>query len=60
MIIDPNLFNSFDIKHVPSFVVAKQETCLGVISCKPQFDKISGNVSVQYALEQIQKNGEVQ
>jgi conjugal transfer pilus assembly protein TrbC len=53
--IDPRLFRAFDIKAAPSFVMASSDfTLCDGFDCKgaiPPHDRMSGNVSVQYALE---------
>ncbi len=53
--IDPRLYRAFDIKAAPSFVMASSDfmlcdgfDCTGAV---PPHDRMSGNVSVQYALE---------
>ena len=53
-IIDPNLFKLYNITRVPAFVIAGYEN-YPCIDCKqtPIFDKITGAVSLEYALEQI-------
>ena len=53
--IDPRLFRAFDIKAAPSFVMASSDfmLCDG-FDCKgavPPHDRMTGNVSVEYALE---------
>ena len=60
-VIDPELFKLYQIKQVPAFVVSnKIEHCPSLEDCKaPKYDKLVGNVSVHYALEQIVKNGEL-
>lgn len=53
-IIDPNLFKLYNIKRVPAFVVAGYEN-YPCVACKqtPIYDKITGSVTLEYALEQI-------
>jgi conjugal transfer pilus assembly protein TrbC len=53
--IDPRLFRAFDIKAAPSFVMASSDftlcdgfDCTGAV---PPYDRMTGNVSVEYALE---------
>ncbi len=60
-VIDPELFKLYQIKQVPAFVVSnKIEHCPSLENCKtPKYDKLVGNVSVSYALEQIAKKGEI-
>ncbi|MFC1659633.1 type-F conjugative transfer system pilin assembly protein TrbC [Pseudomonadota bacterium] len=54
-IIDPNLFKAFSITKVPVIVVAKYRAypCEDKCNYTPIHDKISGNISLEYALEQI-------
>lgn len=58
-IIDPLSFKNFNINHVPQVVVIKDgHGCKdGRCSNTPLHDKISGNISLQYALELISKRG---
>lgn len=46
--IDPQAFEQFDIKLVPAFVVNEGS----------KFDKLVGNISVHYALEQFAQHGQ--
>jgi type-F conjugative transfer system pilin assembly protein TrbC len=59
-IIDPRLFEAFAVESVPTFVVTPIDShpC-GDRACKftPLHDKIAGNISLEYALEQIAKSG---
>lgn len=53
--IDPRLFRAFDIEAVPTFVSVSSDfdLCAG-FSCRstvPPFDRMSGNVSLEYALD---------
>jgi conjugal transfer pilus assembly protein TrbC len=59
-IIDPNLYKAFDIKVVPTIVVAQYSTypCEENCNYTPVHDKISGNISLDYALEQITNSKE--
>ena len=41
--IDPRLFTKYDVERVPCFVTLEENT----------FDKLSGNISVSYALERM-------
>ena len=59
IIIDPTLFSQYKIAVVPSFVLASEERCLPGTSCAVSFDKLVGNVTVNYALEQFVKSGEL-
>jgi conjugal transfer pilus assembly protein TrbC len=53
--IDPRLFRAFDIKAAPSIVMASSDfTLCDGFDCKgnvPPHDRMTGNVSVEYALE---------
>jgi conjugal transfer pilus assembly protein TrbC len=46
--LNPQLFDQYQIQQVPAVVVAEEET----------FDKITGNVTLDYALETLAKEGE--
>lgn len=59
--IDPRLFRAFNIKAAPSFVIASTDftlcdgfDCVGSV---PAHDRMSGNVSVEYALETFARGG---
>lgn len=47
--VDPVAFKKFSITSVPSFVLANDS----------KFDKLVGNVSIKYALEQFEAQGEL-
>ncbi len=53
--IDPRLFRAFDVKAAPSFVMVSSDfTLCDGFDCKgavPPHDRMTGNVSVEYALE---------
>lgn len=55
--IDPRLFRAFSVHAAPTFVVASRayELCDGFdcTSVVPEHDRMSGNVSVEYALERF-------
>lgn len=59
-IIDPFSYRNFKIKHVPQIVVvADNHDCKwGRCNNTPLHDKISGNISLEYALNQISQKGE--
>lgn len=59
IIIDPTLFTKFEIKQVPSFILAKEEACADQMSCSSMYDKISGNVTPKFALEKFAEKGEL-
>lgn len=55
--IDPRLFRAFDVQAVPTYVAISSDfdLCAG-FSCQtkvPPYDRMIGNVSVEYALEQF-------
>jgi conjugal transfer pilus assembly protein TrbC len=59
--IDPRLFRAFEVKAVPAFVVVTSDfdLCDG-FACKtvtPPHDRMSGNVTVRYALETFATGG---
>jgi len=59
--IDPRLFRAFNVQRVPTFVVAGTdfEPCdaLDCVTPEPPSDKLTGNVTVRYALEQFSTGG---
>ena len=58
ILIDPSLFKEYQIVKVPTYVLVK--TCeVGTDNCKEVFDKLTGNVSPQYALEKFGTSGEL-
>ena len=60
-VIDPNLFKVFDVQQVPTFVVVPYTTYpCSQRDCNftPQHDRLSGNVTLNYALELISEKGE--
>lgn len=63
VMIDPKTFEVFDVEHVPTIVLAKEpaELCFSsdCIIETPEHDKITGSVSVKYALEQFRTYGEL-
>lgn len=57
VIIDPRLFDIFQVKLVPTFVVlsnATQECIENNCQFTPRHDRITGNITLKYALEQIE------
>jgi conjugal transfer pilus assembly protein TrbC len=59
--IDPRLFRAFNVTSVPAFVVVTSDfdLCDG-FDCKtvaPPHDRMSGNVTVRYALEAMATGG---
>ncbi len=57
--IDPPLFDLFQIKHVPTIVLAKNDDTPFHKKSLPLHDRIMGNVSLTYALEEFMKEGEL-
>ena len=51
LIIDPTLFTTYNIERVPVIVVSDATI--------NKYDKITGNISLQYALTEITKNGDL-
>ena len=49
ILIDPTLFRKYKVKKAPTFVIATDDT----------YDKLSGNVTIQYALNKIISEGEL-
>jgi conjugal transfer pilus assembly protein TrbC len=59
LLLDPTLFQKFDIKQVPAVVVSQSNTCTDEKNCLPRFDVIYGDVTLDYALQQLHdKRGE--
>ena len=53
--IDPTLFERFKIREVPTFILTEPYQ-----DNQPfQYDQIAGNITLSYALEQFQKEGEL-
>ena len=57
LLLDPTLFQKFDIKQVPAVVISKPSACSNEQSCLPRFDVIYGDVTLDYALQQLQDKG---
>lgn len=60
LIIDPMLFKTFEVTTAPTFVIAQaQPSCPQNSSCPaPAYDKLSGHVSLEYALRELACRGE--
>ena len=58
-IIHPKLFERFEVKHVPTFVLlnSKESNCT-YGNCTPLHDRISGNISLNYVLEEFASSGD--
>ncbi len=50
VIVDPELFNKYDIKQVPTFVIADSNN---------HYDKLSGNISWSEAINIIKRQGDL-
>jgi type-F conjugative transfer system pilin assembly protein TrbC len=59
VMIDPVLFDTYKITEVPSYVLSNSELCPPNISCKPIYDKLTGNVTAKFALEKFAKSGDL-
>jgi type-F conjugative transfer system pilin assembly protein TrbC len=59
--IDPELFTKYQIKQVPTFVITEvSKACAGNLTCIPaSFDKLTGNVSLNYALDKFAQEGDL-
>jgi type-F conjugative transfer system pilin assembly protein TrbC len=57
LLIDPTLFESYQIQQVPTFILREQST--EGADEKVTYDMLKGNVSLGYALEQFSLNGDV-
>lgn len=51
--LDPTLFQRYQVKQVPAFVVLKPNQCLPTQTCREDFNIIYGNVHLKFALEQM-------
>lgn len=58
-VIDPELFDTYKINVVPSFVISKAIECEGRKCSTPLHDKISGNISIDYGFDSLSKDGEL-
>jgi type-F conjugative transfer system pilin assembly protein TrbC len=57
--IDEEPFDEFEITVVPTIILREEKSCINSMSCKPIFDKISGNIGIKYALEQFAEVGDM-
>ncbi|MCF6196997.1 MAG: type-F conjugative transfer system pilin assembly protein TrbC [Emcibacter sp.] len=59
--IDPRLFQTFDVKVVPTFIVPTgplgECNTAGCVPAAPVHDRISGNITLRYALETLHSDG---
>ena len=58
--IDPILFQTYEVTEVPSYVLVRERTCPPDQSCKKIYDKITGNITARFALENFSKAGDLQ
>ncbi|MBS0272294.1 MAG: type-F conjugative transfer system pilin assembly protein TrbC [Proteobacteria bacterium] len=59
-LIDPELFNLFSIKAVPTFILSKPFQVSSLERTQtPIHDRLQGHVSMQYALETFAKEGDL-
>lgn len=60
-LIDPELFSLFNVKAVPTYVLSKPFQLNALERNQtPMHDRIQGHISLQYALEQFEKEGDLQ
>ena len=59
MQIDDEAFKAFDIKSVPTIVLSKPASIFSDQVKGGSFDKISGNITIKYALEVFAKEGDL-
>ncbi len=61
--IDPELFQDFNITQVPAVVIVAPSStpCRTQTTCNSygRFDVITGNISMRYALEKLQADGDI-
>jgi len=59
--IDPRLFQTFNVKAVPTFIMPEgpigECNTSGCIPMAPAHDRISGNITLRYALETLRSDG---
>lgn len=59
--IDPRLFQTFNVKAVPTFIMPAgpvgECNTSGCIPAAPAHDRISGNITLRYALETLRSDG---
>lgn len=55
-VIHPKLFKEYEVKSVPTYVLKNEIDCTD--KCTPIFDKIVGNIPLDYALEQFVNYGD--
>lgn len=57
--LDDLAFNEYEVKSVPTFVLAKEESVFDAENSNTKFDKIVGNIGIRRALEEISSAGEL-
>lgn len=55
VLLDPTLFEKFGITSVPTFIIFEGD----LKDEQPPYDRISGNVSLRFALEKVAQEGEI-
>ena len=55
VLLDPTLFEKFSITSVPTFIIFEGD----LKDEQPPYDRISGNVSLRFALEKVAQEGEI-
>jgi conjugal transfer pilus assembly protein TrbC len=58
IMINPTLFSAFKVDQVPTYALYQSKQDLLKTTCKaaPEYTKVSGEVTVKYALEQLQRS----
>ena len=59
VIVDPELFEEFKVEAVPTFILTQRSRSHEDGRSTPLHDRMSGQVTLQYALEQFAKDGQV-
>jgi conjugal transfer pilus assembly protein TrbC len=59
VVIDPNLFRKYNIQTVPTFILTKDCGLFESSKCDSSYDQLEGNVSIKYALEKMQADGDL-
>ena len=58
LLLDPTLFQRFAIEQVPAVVMSEDKQCVDDKNCRPHFDVIYGDVTLDYALQKLREEGE--
>ncbi len=60
VLIDPNVFESFEVISAPSIILSQDSYPCSTALCEGKvFDKLTGSVSIEYALKQFASKGDL-